>query len=68
MSKGEKSFVTRALVHNEVRLVVATRSGIFLPFNQLSLIIVDEEHDTSYQQETGWLYQASRCCHMASKA
>ena len=34
-----------------VKIVVSTRSGIFLPFNNLGLIIIDEEHDTSYKQD-----------------
>ncbi|MGB0837945.1 MAG: replication restart helicase PriA [Flavobacteriaceae bacterium] len=33
------------------RLILATRSGIFLPFSNLSLIIVDEEHESSYKQQ-----------------
>ena len=37
---------------NKVKIVVGTRSSIFLPFNDLGLIIVDEEHDQSYKQDT----------------
>lgn len=39
-------------------LYVASRSGLFLPFSNLRLIIVDEEHDTSYKQESGVIYHA----------
>lgn len=39
-------------------VVVGTRSALFLPFKYLGTIIVDEEHDSSYKQETGVLYQA----------
>ena len=35
----------------EVKIVVGTRSSIFLPFNNLGLIIIDEEHDSSYKQD-----------------
>ncbi len=35
----------------KVKIVVSTRSGIFLPFHDLGLIIIDEEHDTSYKQD-----------------
>ena len=35
----------------EVRIVVGTRSSIFLPFKKLGLIIIDEEHDSSYKQD-----------------
>ncbi len=46
------------VLHGEVKIVVGTRSSIFLPFNDLGLIIVDEEHDHSYKQDNVPCYSA----------
>ncbi len=49
-SDNERVEVWKKVMENEVSFVVGVRSAVFLPFNQLGLIIVDEEHEPSYKQ------------------
>ena len=54
----ERRRIWKMVGQGQVQLVVGARSTLFLPFQNLGLIIVDEEHDTSYKQEDGVLYNA----------
>ena len=54
----ERRRTWRMIGQGGAQLVVGARSALFLPFQQLGLIVVDEEHDTSYKQEDGVLYNA----------
>jgi primosomal protein N' (replication factor Y) len=47
-----------AIAANEVQVVVGARSALFLPYADLGLIVVDEEHDPAYKQEDGTHYHA----------
>ncbi len=49
-SDNERVEVWKGVLNGHFQLVVGVRSSIFLPFNNLGLIIVDEEHDSSYKQ------------------
>lgn len=54
----ERRRVWKMVGQGAASLVIGARSALFLPFRDLGLIIVDEEHDTSYKQEDGVLYNA----------
>ncbi|MGF7173245.1 primosomal protein N' [Azospirillum doebereinerae] len=48
----------RAIAKGEVPVVVGARSALFLPYPDLGVIVVDEEHDSAYKQEEGAIYHA----------
>ncbi len=54
----ERRRVWRMVAEGQAQMVVGARSSLFLPFREPGLIVVDEEHDTSYKQEDGVLYNA----------
>ncbi len=54
----ERRRLWKMVAAGQAQMVVGARSALFLPFRQLGLIVVDEEHDTSYKQEEGVLYNA----------
>ncbi len=54
----ERRRIWRMVGEGQAQLVIGARSALFLPFRNLGLIVVDEEHDTSYKQEDGVLYHA----------
>lgn len=58
LNLNERRRVFKNVVNGHIKLVVGARSALFLPFKNLSLIIVDEEHDASYKQEETPIYNA----------
>ncbi|MGH1416486.1 MAG: primosomal protein N' [Pelagimonas sp.] len=54
----ERRRVWRMIAQGQAQVVVGARSALFLPFQRLGLVVVDEEHDTSYKQDDGVLYNA----------
>jgi len=57
-SKKNKSIIWKGITEGKIKIVIGARSSLFLPFNKLGIIIVDEEHDASYKQDEGVSYNA----------
>jgi len=55
---AERRGVWRDVGEGRAKVVVGARSALFLPFADLGLIVVDEEHDASFKQEEGVIYHA----------
>lgn len=58
LSDGERARTWAACLRGQARVVVGTRSAVFLPLPEPGLVIVDEEHDASYKQLDGIRYHA----------
>ncbi len=58
LSHGERYDEWRKIVRREVRVVIGARSAVFAPFTKLGLIIIDEEHESTYKQEESPKYHA----------
>ena len=53
-----KRIIWKGIIENKIKLIVGARSALLLPFKKLGLIVVDEEHDISYKQDEGVIYNA----------
>lgn len=58
VSTRRRARVLEGVARGEVKVVAGARSALFLPFADLGLVIVDEEHDPAYKQEDGVAYHA----------
>ncbi|MEL6210092.1 MAG: primosomal protein N', partial [Pseudomonadota bacterium] len=58
LTEKQRRRTWREAAHGRARIIIGARSALFLPFQKLGLIIVDEEHDGSYKQEDGVVYHA----------
>ena len=54
----QKRIIWKGLIKNKIKILIGARSALLLPFKKLGLIIVDEEHDNSYKQDEGVVYNA----------
>jgi primosomal protein N' (replication factor Y) len=67
LNPKERRRTMRETMHGRARIVIGARSALFLPFRKLKLVIVDEEHDSSYKQEDGVTYHARDLAVMRAK-
>ena len=58
ISKKRKKIIWSGLAAGEIKVIIGARSSLFLPFKKLGIIIVDEEHDQSFKQDEGVIYNA----------
>ncbi|MDV3428641.1 MAG: primosomal protein N' [Bacillota bacterium] len=58
LSEGEKQDEWQRVKNGEVKIAIGARSALFLPFNNLGLIIIDEEHEASYKSEQSPKYDS----------
>tara|TARA_B100000963_G_scaffold165373_1_gene143630 strand:+ start:325 stop:2280 length:1956 start_codon:yes stop_codon:yes gene_type:complete len=58
ISQKNRKIIWNGVVNNKIKIVIGARSSLFLPFSDLGLIIVDEEHDQSFKQDEGVIYNA----------
>ncbi|MEZ5814081.1 MAG: primosomal protein N' [Alphaproteobacteria bacterium] len=58
LAAGQRKTTWRGVAQGHTKVVVGARSALFLPYQDLGLIIVDEEHEAAYKQEDGVIYHA----------
>jgi primosomal protein N' (replication factor Y) len=58
LTPAQRRLAWRGVAEGETQVVVGARSALFLPYSDLGLIVVDEEHDPAYKQEDGVIYHA----------
>ena len=63
----QKRDVFLGVMNGTAKIIIGARSALFLPYKNLSMIIVDEEHEQSYKQEDGVTYQARDMAIMRAK-
>lgn len=67
LSDSERYDEYRKITDGEAKIVVGTRSAIFVPFNNIGVIIIDEEHTSSYKQDNNPRYSAINVAEWRSK-
>lgn len=58
MTQAQRRDTWRAVAYGKARVIVGARSALYLPYRDLGLIVVDEEHEQAFKQEDGVAYHA----------
>ncbi len=58
ITKKNKKIIWHGIATGKIKVLIGARSSLFLPFFNLGIIVVDEEHDQSYKQDEGIIYNA----------
>jgi len=58
ISKKKKETIWNGIATGKIKVVIGARSSMFLPFKNLKMIVIDEEHDQSFKQDEGVIYHA----------
>ena len=58
ISQKQKRIIWKSVINNKIKIIIGARSALLLPFKKLGIIVVDEEHDGSYKQDEGVIYNA----------
>lgn len=58
LTPAQRRITWRGVAEGHTKIVVGARSALFLPYQDLGLIVIDEEHDPAYKQEDGVIYNA----------
>jgi primosomal protein N' (replication factor Y) (superfamily II helicase) len=66
LSNGERYDQYRIILEHQADVILGTRSAVFLPIDDLNLIVIDEEHDESYVQTEGVYYDARKVAALRS--
>ncbi len=67
LSIGERYDEWNRIKHGKAKIVIGARSAIFVPIENLGIIIIDEEHDSSYKSETNPKYDAKQVAKYIAK-
>ena len=67
LSDGEKYDEYKKILRKEVKIVIGARSAIFVPFTNIGIIIIDEEHSDTYKQTTNPRYDAKEVAFIRGK-